>query len=256
MALLVRGKKVVEMAQVRSLKIQSRERTGTGGARATRRAGLIPGVLYGGKDKPTAIAIETRELEKAITGGGRFTSSLFEIELSGATTRVVPRAVQFDPVTDRPVHFDLFRLEAGGKVSLFIPVRFINQDASPGIKRGGVLNIVRHEVELICSTDSIPTELVGDLTGLAINDSLHISAFKLPEGVVPSIHGRDFTVATISAPSVMTIEEEGAAAVEGEGIEGAVAAAPAAAGAKGAAAPAAGAKAAPAAKAAAAPKKK
>ena len=227
----------VEMAQVRSLKIQSRERTGTGGARATRRAGLIPGVLYGGKDKPAAIAIETRELEKAIAGGGRFTSSLFEIDLSGAKTRVVPRAVQFDPVTDRPVHFDLLRLEAGAKVSLFIPVRFVNQDASPGIKRGGVLNIVRHEVELICPTDSIPTELVGDLTGLNINDSLHISAFKLPEGVVPAIQNRDFTVATIAAPSLMTVEEEGAAVgVEGEAAEGEAAAAPAA---KAAAAPAA-----------------
>ncbi|MCC6921226.1 MAG: 50S ribosomal protein L25/general stress protein Ctc [Alphaproteobacteria bacterium] len=238
------------MAQVRSLKIQSRERTGTGGARATRRQGLIPGVVYGGKDKPASIAIETRELEKAMTGG-RFTSSLFEVELSGAKTRVVPRAVQFDPVTDRPVHFDLFRLETGSKVSLFIPVTFVNHEASPGLKRGGVLNIVRHEVELTCPVDNIPSEIIGDLTGLGMTDSLHISAFKLPEGVNPAIQGRDFTVATISPPAVMT--DEGPA--EGEGAEGA-AAAPAAgakAPAAGAKAPAAGAKAAPA---AAAPAKK
>lgn len=235
------------MAQVRSLKIQARERTGTGGARATRRQGLIPGVVYGGKDKPASIAIETRELEKAMTGG-RFTSSLFEVELSGAKTRVVPRAVQFDPVTDRPVHFDLFRLETGSKVSLFIPVRFINQETSPGLKRGGVLNIVRHEVELSCPVDNIPTEIVGDLAGLGINDSLHISAFQLPEGVTPTIQGRDFTVASIAAPSVMTEE----APAEGEGAE--AAAAPAAgAKAPAAKAPAAGAKAAPA---AAAPAKK
>lgn len=236
------------MAQVRPLKIQSRERTGTGGARATRKAGLIPGVMYGGKDKPAAIAIETRELEKAITTGGRFTSSLFDVEIAGATTRVVPRAVQFDPVTDRPVHFDLFRLEAGSKVALYIPVRFVNQESSPGIKRGGVLNIVRHEVELHCPVDNIPAELIGDLAGLNINDSLHISAFNLPEGVTPVIQGRDFTIATIAAPSIKAADVE-APVAEGE----AAAAAPAAA-AKGAA-PAKAAAAAPAAKAAPAKKK-
>jgi large subunit ribosomal protein L25 len=236
------------MAQVRSLKIQSRDRIGTGGARATRKAGLIPGIVYGGNSAPAPIAIETRELEKAIAGGGRFTSSLFEIELSGAKTRVVPRAVQFHPVTDRPVHFDLFRLESGSKVSLFIPVTFVNHEASPGLKRGGVLNIVRHEVELICPSDAIPAELVADLTGLAINDSLHISAFKLPEGVSPAIRDRDFTVATIAAPSVKAADEE-APAAEGEAAAPAAkAAAPKAApGAAGKAAPAAAAKA-PAAK--------
>jgi large subunit ribosomal protein L25 len=231
------------MAQVRPLKIQSRDRTGTGGARATRKAGLIPGVMYGGKDKPAAIAIETRELEKAITTGGRFTSSLFDVEIAGAKTRVVPRAVQFDPVTDRPVHFDLFRLEAGSTVALFIPVRFVGQEVSVGLKRGGVLNVVRHEVELNCPVDSIPSELVGDLSTLNINDSLHISAFNLPEGVTPVIQGRDFTVATIAAPSVKGVDEDKPAA-EGDAA---------------AAAPAAAAKGAPAAKAApaaAAPAKK
>lgn len=220
------------MAQVRPLKIQARERTGTGGARATRKAGLIPGVLYGGKDKPAAIAIETRELEKAITSGGRFTSSLFDIELDGAKTRVVPRAVQFHPVTDRPVHFDLFRLEAGSKVALYIPVRFTGHEVSPGLKRGGVLNVVRHEVELYCPVDNIPTELVGDLSTLNINDSLHISAFDLPEGVTPVIQGRDFTIATIAPPSVKTAEEEtpaadAAAAAPAAGAKAAPAAAPA-----------------------------
>ncbi len=237
------------MAQVRSLKIQARERIGTGGARATRKAGLIPGIVYGGNSAPSPIAIETRELEKAIAGGGRFTSSLFEIELSGAKTRVVPRAVQFHPVTDRPVHFDLFRLEAGSKVSLFIPVTFVNHEASPGLKRGGVLNIVRHEVELICPSDAIPAELVADLTGLSINDSLHISAFKLPEGVTPAIRDRDFTVATVAAPSVKAADEE-APAAEGEAAApaaGKAAAPKAAPGAAGKAAPAAAAKA-PAAK--------
>jgi large subunit ribosomal protein L25 len=134
--------------------------------------------------------------------------------------------VQFDPVTDRPVHFDLFRLESGTKVSLFIPVRFINHDASPGLKRAGVLNIVRHEVELICPADNIPSELVGDLTGLNFNDSLHISAFKLPEGVTPAIRNRDFTIASIAPPSVKGLDEE-APAAEGEAAPAAGAKAPA-----------------------------
>lgn len=220
------------MAQVRPLKIQSRERTGTGGARATRRQGLIPGVVYGGQGKPASIAIETRELERAMTGG-RFTSSLFEVDLDGAKSRVVPRAVQFDPVTDRPVHFDLFRLEAGSKVALFIPMVFINQETSVGLKRGGILNIVRHEIELLCPPDNIPTEIVGDLQELNINDSLHISAVKLPEGTEPAIRGRDFTIATIAAPSV----------IEPDPAEAEAAAAPAA---KGKAAPAKAAAAAPA----------
>lgn len=212
------------MAQVRPLKIQSRERTGTGGARATRRAGLVPGVVYGGKGAPAAIAIETRELEKAITTGGRFTSSLFEVELDGAKTRVVPRAVQFDPVTDRPVHFDLFRLESGTKVSLFIPVRFINHDASPGLKRAGVLNIVRHEVEFHCRATAIPEFITVDLDGLDIGDSVHISSIKLPEGVRPVIGDRDFTVATIAGSSAMKPEPvEGPAASEVEATAGAAA---------------------------------
>jgi large subunit ribosomal protein L25 len=239
------------MAQVRSLKIQARERTGTGGARATRREGLIPGVVYGGKDKPASIAIETRELEKAMTGG-RFTSSLFEVELSGSKTRVVPRAVQFDPVTDRPVHFDLFRLETGSKVSLFIPVNFVGQDVSPGLKRGGVLNIVRHEVELLCPIDSIPSELTIDLSSLNINDSVHISAVTLPDGVMPTIQGRDFTIASVAAPSVKGADEESAAA---DGAEAAAPAAGAKAAAPKAAPGAAGKAAAPAAKAPAAKKK-
>jgi large subunit ribosomal protein L25 len=208
------------MTQVRPLAVVSRERSGTGGARAARKAGLIPGVIYGGKEAPQNVAIGKRDFEVALTGGGRFTSSLFEIEIAGKKTRVVPRAVQFDPVTDRPIHFDLFRLEPGSKVSLFIPVKFVNQETSPGLKRGGVLNIVRHEVELICPADDIPSEIVADLGGLAINDSVHISAIKLPEGVKPAIQGRDFTIASIAAPSVFL----DAAPAEGEAAEAAPAA--------------------------------
>ncbi len=190
------------MSTIRTLKIQARERTGTGGARAARRDGLVPGIVYGGKGEPLAIAIEVRELDKAIAAG-RFSSTLFEIDVAGAKLRVVPRAVQFHPVTDRPIHFDLMRLEAGSKITVSIPVRFINQEISPGLKRGGVLNVVRHEIELECPPESIPAELVGDLGEMNINDSLHISAFKLPEGVEPTIKGRDFTVATITPPAVV-----------------------------------------------------
>src|SRR5690606_12979383 len=126
----------------------------------------------------------------------------------GKTTRAIPRDVQFDPVKDFPTHVDFLRLTKGAKLDVWIPVSFINEEESPGITRGGVLNIVRHEVELTCPVDAIPDEIVGDLTGLDIGDSLHISAFTLPEGVVPTITDRDFTVATVAAPAALKSEEE------------------------------------------------
>jgi large subunit ribosomal protein L25 len=147
------------------------------------------------------------------------------LEVGGKKTRVIPRDVQLDPVTDRPVHVDFMRLEKGAKITLQIPVRFKGQDVSPGLKRGGTLNIVRHEIELVCPTENIPEYLEGDLSQLDINDSLHISAIKLPEGVVPTIK-RDFTIASVVAPSSMG--EERAAAAEAAPAEGAAAAAPAA----------------------------
>jgi len=233
------------MADPTRLPAETREGSGTGKARAVRNAGKVPAIIYGGSTGPESVALPVRELEKAVNSG-RFTSTIFMLEFGGRQERVIPRAVQFHPVSDRPVHVDFMRLEPGAKVALPIPVHFKNQDKSPGLKRGGVLNVVRHEVELLCPADTIPQFIEGDLDTLEINDSLHISAFKLPEGVTPVIRDRDFTVATIAPPS--GFGDAGPAAAEGGAAAPAAKAAPA-----GKAAPKA---AAPAAKAAAPAKKK
>ncbi|HXK53514.1 MAG TPA: 50S ribosomal protein L25/general stress protein Ctc [Hyphomicrobiales bacterium] len=206
------------MSNVVELKATARERVGKGAARATRRAGLIPAVIYGNKQSPTAIAIDRKELTRLL-GTGHFLTTLFAIDVDGTKTRVLPRDVQFDPVRDFPVHVDFLRLGEHTRLDVAVPVHFINEEASPGIKRGGVLNIVRHEVELSCLADMIPDHLVADLTGLDIGDSLHISAISLPEGVTPTITDRDFTVATVAAPAGLKSEEaeEGdEAEIEGE----------------------------------------
>jgi large subunit ribosomal protein L25 len=233
------------MREVQELRAEARAKQGKGPAYQLRRRGYIPGVLYGGKDEPIAVQVEERALSKHY-GTGAFLQTLFMLELDGAKQRVIPRQIQLDPVSDRPLHVDFLRLEEGARIALNIPVRLKGQESSPGLKRGGVVNLVRHEVELYCPVDNIPEFIEGDLSELDIGDSLHISAFKLPEGVKPVIQTRDFTVATVAPPTTYTEEApvKAAAAVEG--------AAPAA-GAEGAAAPAAGA-AAPA--AAAAPAKK
>lgn len=195
------------MSNVVELKATARERVGKGAARATRRAGLIPAVIYGDKQAPSAIAVERRELDKLLKTGN-FLTTLFSVEVGGEKTRVIPRDVQFDPVRDFPVHIDFLRLGEHTRLDVAVAVHFINEEESPGIKRGGVLNIVRHEVELSCLADQIPEELVADLTGLDIGDSIHISAISLPEGVTPTITDRDFTVATIAAPAALKSEEE------------------------------------------------
>src|SRR5258705_8470592 len=223
------------MRETLELKVDPRSKLGKGAAYQTRKSGLIPGIVYGGKADPQAVQVDERTLIK-LHSTGAFLQTLVMLELAGQKTRVIPRAVQLDPVTDRPVHIDFLRLTPGGRISLDIPVHFRGQENSPGIKRGGVLNIVRHEVALLCPVDNIPEYIEGDLSGLDIGDSLHISAFTLPEGVRPMIRERDFTVATLAPPTTYTEETPvAAAAVEGE--EGAVPAE----GAEGAAAPAAGA---------------
>ena len=243
------------MSEIATIAAKPRTQTGTGGARAVRREGLVPGVVYGGNGDPEYISIPVRDFEKHHQTG-RMLSTLFTLDIAGKKTRVIPREVQVDPVSERPIHADFQRLIAGARIRLFIPVHFKNQDAAPGIKRGGVLNVVRHEVEFSCPSDTIPQFIVGDLTGMDIGDSLHISHFKLPEGLVPVIRSRDFTVATIAAPSAFAeVETKAATTAEGEvAAEGAAGApaAGAAGAAPGAAAPAAGAKAAPGAKAPAA----
>jgi large subunit ribosomal protein L25 len=212
----------------------------------------VPAVIYGGNQDATLIALEPKILV-ALMHDPAFKTNIFEVELGGKKQRTMAMDVQLDPVSDKPIHADFRRIEKDTLVRVPIPVRFHNESASPGIKVGGVLNIVRHDVEVRARPDDLPDHIDVDLTGLRIGDSVHISAIKLPDGVKPTIT-RDFTICTIAPPTVMTAEEEtpAAAAATAEG-----AAAPAAgAAAAGAAAPAAGAKGAAAAPAAGAAKKK
>ena len=225
------------MADIEVLNANVRERVGKGAARATRRAGLVPGVIYGDKKDPEPISVSHRELVQQLQTG-KFLSTLFEIEVDGAKTRVIARDVQFDPVKDWPVHVDFLRLGKGATINVEIPMNFINEEESEGLKQGGVLNVVRYTVELICPADNIPEELIGDLTGLDLGGSIHISDVKLPDGVEPVISDRDFTIATIAAPAGLHADEdeegeedefaegeemegegEGAEAAEGEGEE-------------------------------------
>lgn len=223
------------------IKATARPRAGKGAARQVRREGKVPGVIYGDKQAAVTVALDSNELGKII-GKGKFLSTLFELDVDGQKTRVIPRDVQLDPVKDFAIHVDFQRVGPGGKIRVAVPCKFVNEAASPGLKRGGVLNIVRHEVEVVCSADDIPAFFEFDLTGIEIGRSIHISATKLPEGVSLIIRDRDFTVATVAGAKAQE-EEKPTAAAE------ATAAAPAAGDAKAAApaAAAAGAKAAPAA---------
>ena len=222
------------MRETQELRAELRDGTGKGPAYQARLKGLVPAVIYGGEDAPQNVAVDFRTLERQFQTGA-FTTSLLMLDVAGKKTRVIPREVQLDPVTDRPVHVDFMRLGEGAKVRLAIPVHFRNQGDSPGLKKGGVLNIVRHEIELLCPAESIPEELIIDLAGLDIHDSVHIDDVKLPDGVKPIIRGRDFTICSIVAPTSV-IEEQRAAA------QAAAAAASAPAAEEGAeAAPAAGA---------------
>ncbi len=210
------------MAELTSLVAQPREGAGKGASRSLRRSGRVPGVIYGDKAPQEMVALETRELRRAMQGA-RFFSTLCNLEVDGAAVRVLPREVQLHPVTDEPLHVDFVRVGRGATIIVTIPVVFAHEDISRGLKRGGVLNIVRRELELLCPADAIPREIVVDLKDADIGDSLHISHVTLPEGVRPAITDRDFTIATISAPTVFREEEEaeaGEAAPEGEAREG------------------------------------
>jgi large subunit ribosomal protein L25 len=247
------------MRQIQELSVERRPGTGKGPAYQTRQKGHIPAIIYGGKEEPLPVSVDALTLARHVESGS-FLTTPFLLDLEGKKTRVIPRVLQLDPVSDRPVHVDFMRLVDGATVRLAIPVRFKGKENSPGIKLGGVLNIVRHEVELICPADNIPDFIEGDLSNMDVRDSIHISAFKLPEGVKPVIADRDFTVASIVAPTHIIEEQKAAAAaaaaaalapvVEEEAVPAEGAAVPGAAAAPGATAPAAGA-AAPAAGAAA-----
>lgn len=192
------------------LNVEKRDRTGTSGARATRNAGLIPGVLYGGPRGPVPIEIKAKEVETALRSG-KFLSHMVELKHQGESQPVIPRAIQFHPVSDLPIHVDLYRVEENSEIAIDVVVHFKNHDASPGLKRGGALNVVRHTIKLKCKASAIPEELVVDLTGLEIGDSVHISQLKLPEGARPVIRDRDFTVATIAGRKTDTEETTAAA---------------------------------------------
>src|ERR1700743_2635330 len=199
------------MRQVQKLKDEARKGTGKGPSYQTRTRGLVPGVLYGGKDAPENVAVERHALERHVETGN-FLTTLFMLDVEGKKQRVIPRAVQVDPISDRPVHVDFMRLEEGASVKLEIPVRFKNHTESPGLKKGGVLNIIRHEILMLCSADNIPDALEVDLAGLDIHGTVHISNIKLPEGAKPLIRERDFTIASIVAPTSVIEEQRAAAA--------------------------------------------
>ncbi|MDC3179520.1 50S ribosomal protein L25/general stress protein Ctc [Candidatus Pelagibacter sp.] len=189
-----------------------------------RSKGNVPGIVYGGEQPNEKISITTKELKNLINKEN-FLSNVISISLDGKEQKVLTRNIAFDTVTDEPIHFDLMRIVKGGKIILEIPVKFINNELSPGLKRGGVLNIVRRKVELRCPAENIPTELVVDLEGLDIGTSIKISSINLPENVTPTIQGRDFVIATVAAPTVVKEPEKPAEAAEGEAVEGAEAAA-------------------------------
>ena len=189
-----------------------------------RSKGNVPGIVYGGEQPNEKISITTKELKNLINKEN-FLSNVISINLDGKEQKVLTRNIDFDTITDEPIHFDLMRIVKGGKIILEIPVKFINNELSPGLKRGGVLNIVRRKVELKCPAENIPTELVVDLEGLDIGTSIKISSINLPENVTPTIQGRDFVIATVAAPTVVKEPEKPAEAAEGEASEGADAAA-------------------------------
>ncbi len=205
------------MADTVLLEATARDRAGKGAARAVRREGRVPAVIYGDKKDPQTISLGYQELMKQVQTG-RFLSTLVDIQVGGEKIRAIPRDIQFDPVRDFLVHVDFLRLGKGARIAVNVPCNFINQEESPGIRRGGVLNVVRFEIEVYCPADSIPEEFTIDLDGLDIGDGVHISAVALPEGVEPTISDRDFTICTIAAPAGLTEAEE-AGEEDEEGLE-------------------------------------
>lgn len=203
------------MSDTYELTAEARERVGKGSARELRRNGKIPAVIYGDKQSPVSIALPYKDVTRRIHAGG-FMTTIATIDVDGKKYRVLPKDYQLDPVRDFTMHVDFLRVGKNTVVTVEVPVHFENDEASPGIKRGGVLNVVRHTVEVHCPADSIPEFFLVDLTGLQIGDGIHISNITLPDGVTPTITDRDFTIATIAAPAVLTAEEEAGEEAETE----------------------------------------
>jgi large subunit ribosomal protein L25 len=202
------------MSEQLTLPAEARDRAGKGASRALRRDGRVPAVVYGEKKEPLSIHVEEKLLSKMLSTG-HFMNSVVMIDYKGKAHRTLPKAVDFHPVSSRPIHVDFLRIGEHTKVTVAVPVRFDDEDDAPGLTRGGVLNVVQHELELTCDAAHIPNEIHISLAGLEIGDSIHISEVKLPDGVTPANAEEDFTVATIVAPSAMKAEEE-EAAPEGE----------------------------------------
>src|SRR4028119_387580 len=204
------------MSEQLTLPAETRDRAGKGASRELRNSGRVPAVIYGANQEPLSIHVEEKLLAKMLSTG-HFMNSVVMIDASGQTTRTLPKDVQFHPVTSRPVHVDFFRISEHSKVTVNVPVRFTDEEESPGIKRGAVLNIVRHDLELSCDAAEIPDDVVVSLKGLDVGDSIHISSVELPQGAVSTITDRDFTIATIVAPSAMKSDSGDTTASEAEG---------------------------------------
>ena len=199
---------------IQEIQATARPRAGKGAARAVRRAGKVPAVIYGDKKEPQTIAVDYYELLKFLKRG-EFISNVFDIQVDGQAIRALTRDVQFDPVKDLPIHVDFQRVGGDGRIRVLVPVAIINEEKSPGMKRGGVLNIVRREVEVLCPADAIPDNLIVDLDGVEIGTSIHISSVKLPENVTPTITDRDFTVLSIAGSAAARSDADESADEEG-----------------------------------------
>jgi len=204
------------MSDALNLPAELRERAGKGASRELRRTGRVPAVIYGGKEEPTPIHVEEKLLTRQLMTG-HFMNSIIMVEVGGNTVRTLPKDVALHPVSGRPLHADFLRLASDATIQVAIPVVFANEEESPGLKRGGVLNVVRHELELVCEADKIPSEIVIDVTGREVGDSIHISSVTLPEGSVSAITDRDFTIATIVAPSALKRSDAEAAGDDAAG---------------------------------------
>ena len=214
------------MAETKKLAAAVRSGTGKGAARSVRREGRIPAVLYGGGEAPQPLSLDKKSVTNLIFSG-HFLTTIFELDIDGKKERAIPRDYQLDVVKDTPIHVDFLRLKPGSRLRVNVPVHFINQEAAPGIKRGGALNIVYHTVEMWVPADNIPEAITADLTGMDFNDSLHISAIPLPEGCRPTNPDKDFTVASLSPPAGGGVEEEAPATAAAPAAAPANAAAPA-----------------------------
>ncbi len=202
------------MSDVEMMEVTAREQSTTGGVKTLRRSGMVPGIIYGNNREPAMVAVDRRAVVKELNRGG-FMGRVYELNLNGRKQRCLPRDVQLHPVTDAPLHVDFLRLADDAKIAVMVPVLFTNEDVCEGLKRGGVLNIVRHEVELLCPNDAIPENIEIDLSGSDIGDSLKISDVKLPGAVEPTITDRDFTITTITGSSAV-VEEAAEEAAEAE----------------------------------------